>query len=40
VGLRTVAATALGKAKLDNNQKAELQKKLSRVAGAPAKGEG
>lgn len=40
VGLRTVAATAIGKAKLDNHQKAELQKKLSRVAGAPAKGEG
>ena len=40
VGLRTAAATAIGKAKLDNQQKAELQKKLSRIAGAPAKGEG
>lgn len=40
VGLRTVAAVALGKAKLDNAQKADLQKKLSRIAGSAPKGEG
>lgn len=40
VSLRTAAAIALGKAKIDNQQKADLQKKLSRIAGGAAKGEG
>jgi HEAT repeat protein len=39
VGLRTAAAVALGKAQIDNQKKAELQKKLGRVAGtAPSEG--
>lgn len=38
VGLRQAAAIALGKAKIDNAKKAELLKKLSRVATAPTAG--
>ncbi|MBL9079118.1 MAG: HEAT repeat domain-containing protein [Planctomycetes bacterium] len=41
VALRTAAAVALGKGKLDPQQRAELSKKLRKVAGsAPAAGEG
>lgn len=40
VALRTAAAIALGKAKLDNQQKVDLQKKLSRIAGGTAPGDG
>ncbi len=40
VGLRTAAAAALGKAKIDAQQKADLQKKLTKIATGAPKTEG
>jgi hypothetical protein len=40
VGLRTAIAIALGKSNLDATKKADLLKKLTRVAAGPAKSEG
>jgi hypothetical protein len=40
IGLRTSIAVALGKANLDGQRKADLLKKLNRIASAPAAGEG